>query len=72
MFCRFRRQVNLQLLGHRRSYVERILEDEAFAEVQPEAGYRKSFWRKVLSVLEEGVKGLQSIDPEAVSENQYR
>lgn len=52
--------------------VERILADEAFADVQPEAGYRKSFWRKVLSVLEEGVKELQSIDPEAVSEVKTR
>lgn len=47
--------------------VEAILEDKAFSHVQPEAGYRKSFWRKVLSVLEEGVRELQAIDPEAVS-----
>lgn len=49
---------------------EHILEDPKLGQYQPEAGYRKTFWRRVVTALEEGVRTLAKEDDEAVSRPQ--
>lgn len=46
---------------------EHVLEDPKLGRYQPEAGYRKTFWRRVVTALEEGVENLLEHDDEAVS-----
>lgn len=46
---------------------EHVLEDPELGRYQPEAGYRKTFWRRVIMALEEGVAILSDQDDEAVS-----
>ena len=44
--------------------VDYILNDPVIHDVQPERGYRRSFWKRIVIILEEGVKRLQVGDPE--------
>lgn len=43
-----------------------IFHDRFLATYQPEAGYRKTFWRRVVAALEEGVRELEAEDSEPV------
>lgn len=52
--------------------VTRILEDPEFAQRPPEATYRKGFWRKIVTELEEGVKEIHRNDPASVSPRSRR
>jgi hypothetical protein len=46
---------------------EHVLKDTKLEDYQPEAGYRKTFWRRAIAALEEGVRDLSADEDEAVS-----
>jgi hypothetical protein len=57
-----------QILLENQSYlISHILDDPTLSNYAPEAGYQKSFWRKVVAGLEDGLGRLMGVDPESVS-----
>lgn len=46
--------------------ISHILDDPNLAQYAPEAGYQKSFWRKVVAQLEYGLRGVMELDPDSV------
>jgi hypothetical protein len=48
--------------------VEEILHGKAIELVKPERGYEKTFWRRIVNVLEDGLRKIQDDDPSSVSE----
>lgn len=49
---------------------ERIITDSVLGRYQPDAGYQKSFWRRVVSKLETGVTELQDDDSDIVCQRE--
>jgi hypothetical protein len=57
-----------EILLENQSYlISHILDDPNLSRYAPEAGYQKSFWRKVVAGLEDGLERLMEFDPESVS-----
>jgi len=56
-----------QILLENQSYlISHILDDANLSKYAPEAGYQKSYWRKVVAGLEEGLRRLMQEDPQSV------
>jgi len=56
-----------QILLENQSYlISHILDNIDLSRYAPEAGYQKSFWRKVVAGLEDGLGKLMQEDPESV------
>jgi hypothetical protein len=45
--------------------LSQILDDPSLSRSAPEAGYQKTFWRRVVSELEKGVAALVKEEPDA-------
>lgn len=57
-----------QVLARNQMFLRgQMLEDPKLERYQPESGYRKSFWRRIIGALEEGVQRLAGEDEEVVS-----
>jgi len=57
-----------EILLENQSYlISHILDDPNLSRYAPEAGYQKSFWRKIVAGLEDGLAGLMKTDAESVS-----
>jgi hypothetical protein len=46
--------------------LSQILDDPSLSKYQPEAGYQKTFWRRVVVQLEDGLRAEMDNDPESV------
>jgi hypothetical protein len=56
-----------EILLENQSYlISHILDDPNLSRYAPEAGYQKSFWRKIVAGLEHGLERLIDLDPESV------
>ena len=56
-----------QILFESQSYlISHILDDPNLSRYAPEAGYQKSFWRKIVTGLEHWLASLIESDPESV------
>ena len=56
-----------QILFENQSYlISHILDDPNLSRYAPEAGYQKSFWRKIVAGLEDGLRSMLESDPESV------
>jgi hypothetical protein len=56
-----------EILLENQSYlISHVLDDPNLSNYAPEAGYQKSFWRKVVAGLEDGLGMLMDVDPESV------
>jgi hypothetical protein len=56
-----------EILFENQSYlISHILDDPILSNYAPEAGYQKSFWRKVVARLENGLGRLMELDPDSV------
>jgi hypothetical protein len=55
------------LLEYQPYLISHILDDPNLSRYAPEAGYQKSFWRKIVAGLEHGLGRLMDLDPESVS-----
>jgi hypothetical protein len=57
-----------EILLENQSYlISHILDDPTLSNYAPEAGYQKSFWRKIVAGLEDGLEKSMDLDPESVS-----
>lgn len=54
------------LLEHQTYLISHILDDPTLRRYAPEVGYQKSFWRKVVAQLEDGLKKVMEVDPDSV------
>jgi len=54
------------LLENQSYLISHILDDTHLSRYAPEAGYQKSFWRKVVARLENGLDELMKGDPNSV------
>jgi hypothetical protein len=54
------------LLENQFYLISHILDDPTLSRYAPEAGYQKSFWRKIIAGLEDGLGRLMQKDPESV------
>jgi len=56
-----------QILFESQSYlISHILDDPNLSRYAPEAGYQKSFWRKIVAGLEDGLRRMLESDQESV------
>jgi hypothetical protein len=56
-----------EILLENQSYlISHILDDRNLSRYAPEAGYQKSFWRKIVAGLEDGLGRLMDVDPDSV------
>ena len=46
--------------------LSQILDDPLLSKCQPEAGYQKTFWRRVVAQLEDGLRHEMDNDPDSV------
>lgn len=46
--------------------LSQILDDSVLNKYQPEAGYQKTFWRRVVAQLEDGLRDEMDNDPDSV------
>jgi len=46
--------------------LSQILDDSVLNKYQPEAGYQKTFWRRVVAQLEDGLRDEMDADPDSV------
>ena len=46
--------------------LSQILDDSVLSKYQPEAGYQKTFWRRVVAQLEDGLRDEMDNDPDSV------
>jgi hypothetical protein len=54
------------LLQNQEYLLSQILDDPSLSKYQPEAGYQKTFWRRVVAQLEDGLQAELGNDPESV------
>lgn len=58
---------NSSVLARNQAFLKgRIIADPSLGRYQPDAGYQKTFWRRVVSALEDGVRNLVEEDTEIV------
>lgn len=47
--------------------VNEVLHDKPIELVKPERGYEKTFWRRIVNVIEDGLREIQNDDSSSVS-----